>query len=164
MSDVVCRRATKEDVDYIMALLNEPDNWRYLADDNSPMPTRDNVATAIDAPQMYLLIPESDGYPMGLFFLMPQNSITYDLHSVIQKEFRGEPAITACRAMGAFMFGQTPCQKIVTSSPANNVRAKYLAHKCGMVLEGVNRMSYLKDGALQDQYVFGVCKGEAQCQ
>jgi RimJ/RimL family protein N-acetyltransferase len=164
MNNAVCRRATKNDVGYIMSLLGDLDNWRYLADDNSPMPVRENIETMLNVPQVYFLIPEFLGKPAGLFFLMPQNSVTYDLHTIIQRDFRGQPAIAACQAMGVFMFGQTPCRKIVTSSPVSNVRAKYLARKCGMRLEGVNRMSYLRDGALHDQYVFGICKGEAPCQ
>lgn len=62
-----------------------------------------------------------------------------------------------------WMFYNTKCFKIIAQVPVFNVLAKRLSERCGMTLIGVNTSSFLKDGVLYDQYLYGISKEEI-CQ
>lgn len=161
---VEIRRATKDDVEFIKMVYTEKDILPLISDDGNSEIKDIELEAVIMASPIYTLIPSLDGIRIGVFLLHPWNFITYELHTVILPAYRGEFAVEAARLMGKFMFTETPCRKMVTHVPKSNYPAKVLAKKCGMILEGINRYSYLKNGQLHDQYLFGITKEEAACQ
>lgn len=153
---MIIRRATAEDAGFIMGVYNHPDMWCWLGDDNTPPIDAGNIAALLATPVVTFLIPDS----IGFFMFFPWNSITFEMHSAVLPEHRGKAAMEGARLAGVWMFENTPCRKIVTLVPRNNVRARFLARKGGMKEEGTITRSFLKNGQFIDQYLYGICKEE----
>ena len=98
----------------------------------------------------------------GLFMGEPRNSITYEVHTMLLPHARGKAADIARGAI-RWIFDNTECRRIITSVPKYNRLAERLAIKCNMELIGTNRNSFLKDGILHDQLLFGISE-EHVCQ
>jgi RimJ/RimL family protein N-acetyltransferase len=159
---VTIRRAMEEDSKFIRSVYLNESILPHIIDDWSIDPLKIDFSTMLSFPQIYFLIPEKDKIPVGVFLLHPWNSITYELHTAILPEYRGEVAVESCNLMGKYMFIETPCQKILTHVPTTNAPARALAVKCKMVMEGINRKSFLSGGVLYDQYIFGSCKEDVK--
>ena len=153
-------RATMDDRQFIIDLYNTGAMMKYLTDDNSPPLLDVGIENILNVDVIYALISEMDGMKSGLFLFFPWNYTTYELHVAILPEYRGSHSIEAGTMAGMWMFNNTCCRKIVTMIPKQNYKAKVLALAVGMQQEGINRQSYMKDGVLYDQYLFGICKGE----
>jgi len=157
------RRATIADKETIVEMFNTAGTLKYLTDDNSPSILDVDIENVISADAIYPLISmigdtPQDAEDTGLFLFFPWNYTTYELHVTVLPQFRGRHSVEAGTLAGKWMFLNTCCRKIVTMIPKPNYKAKALALAVGMVQEGINRKSYQKDGALYDQYLFGICK------
>lgn len=150
------RRATVEDIEFIKKVYGCPDMWYWLGDDNTPPLESIDITPLISSPAFFFLIPGVT----GVFMFHQWNSITFEMHSAVLPEYRGKCAMEGARLAGMWMFGNTPCRKIVTLVPKTNVRAMYLARRGGMKQEGIITKSFLKDGKYVDQYLYGICKEE----
>jgi RimJ/RimL family protein N-acetyltransferase len=156
------RRATLDDKQFIIDLYNTGAMMKYLTDDNSLSIIDFGIENIINVSSIYPLISEMDDIKSGLFLFFPWNYTTYELHVAILPKYRGQHSIEAGTMAGMWMFNNTVCRKIVTMIPKQNYKAKALAIAVGMQQEGINRQSYMKDGVLYDQYLFGICKGDVQ--
>lgn len=157
-------RATAKDIGYINGVMRHEEIYPHISDDLSPEKERLDVAGLIGCPNVYFLIPVVECVRTGLFIFHPWNSVTYEVHTMMLPEHRGEKSIIACREAMRYMFTQTPCHKIVTHVPTYNIPAYALARRVGLKMEGINRKSFLKNGRLYDQYILGICKEEEPCQ
>lgn len=154
------RRLTQQyDVEEIADVMRGPDMWDSITDDSSVF-NLDHLSALIRIPSVYFLVPVINGVRVGIFFFHPHNSITFEIHSMVKQENRGELTCMGVVEAGIWMFDNTKCLKIVTQVPEGNIRAKYLARRMGMTMEGVNRKSLMKNGKLLDQTWYGVCKGD----
>lgn len=154
-------RATLEDFPFIKRVQDEV--LLDTRDDLAPRVADVQWNIVLTNPLTYVLVP-SFGDCIGVFLLHPWNTVTYELHSAILPLYRGWRSVIAAREMGIYMFTNTLCRKIVTQIPTFNYPAKSLAIRCGMKREGLNRRSYLKNGTLHDQYIYGICREEVICQ
>lgn len=111
---------------------------------------------------VWLLV--GDGEPAGVFLLHSHNLACWEVHTCLLPRVWGAKARQATQLCRAWMFENTPCQKLITNVPADNLLALRFAKRCGMTPEGVNHKSYLKNGELLDQHVLGLTKQEWQCQ
>jgi len=153
------RRLTPEDKDLFVSIIQHPSVLPYIVDDYSSIQLY-NMDAVLRIDTVYCLI-----YGEGvLFILTPQNSITYDVHTCVLPQFRGEEAVSAAREGAEWMFKETNCQKITASFPVINSGAYALARSIGMKKEGVNKKSFLRDGHLHDQIIMGLCKEDYLCQ
>lgn len=153
---MIIRRATGEDVNFLTEVFSHPDMWRWLGDDNTPPLASINLQILLDSTVFSILIPDK----IGFFMFHPWNSTTFEMHSAVLPAYRGKPAMEGARLAGHWMFDNTTCRKIVTLVPRSNIRAKFLARKGGMHEEGMITRSFLKDGQMIDQYLYGICKEE----
>lgn len=151
------RRATVNDVDFIKMVFSTPGIWDAVSDDNTPSIDKLDMSVVVNT--TYMLIPDN----IGCFTYHPWNSVTWEMHSAVLPEYRGKQALEGASLAGHWMFDNTPCRKIVTLIPANNVRARALAHAGGMVKEGIVTQSYLKGGKLIDMHIYGITKEVAKC-
>lgn len=152
------RRAIISDADIVKKIYGHEDIWPYIVDDGSPDIDKLNFADVLKNPNIYFLIVEENDYPVALFLFHPWNSITYEMHSAVLPEYRGAGSKEAAYLAGMWMFNNTSCLKIVTLVPKPNYAARALAKICGMKQEGYISKSFLKNGTLFDQYIFGICK------
>lgn len=106
----------------------------------------------------------SDDAPAGVFLVHALNSICYQMHTCLLPRIWGRGAANAAQMLLAWAFNETACQKMTTAVPAYNRAALRFARAGGMTQEGINRASFLRNGALIDQIMLGITKKEWACQ
>ena len=75
-------------------MLTDPDVWAEGGDDGTGS-AEDFVPAFHDS--VYYLVPWLNDDPMGIFIVTPSNSVTFEWHTGILKEYRGKNAIAGCR-------------------------------------------------------------------
>lgn len=142
------------DMALVKRLFIHPKVWPHISDDGCDA---DSFEPVDHDAVIYLKLMDGDAVG-GVLMMVPQNSVTYDLHTVILPEHRGAFTRKAGQAMLAWMFSHTNARKINTKVPEPNKPALRAALDVGFEIEGVDRKSFLKDGVLHDQVMLGVCK------
>lgn len=162
---VKIRRGTIKDIESIKAIYGHSDVMPYIVDDGCPDIAGINLEAALTVSSLYFLIAsdEDEVYPfstdIAVFMFHPWNSVTFELHSAVLPQYRGAKSIQSVTLAGHWMFDHTPCQRVVTQIAVNNLPAIVLARRCGMKKIGNNEKSFLKNGVLIDQYLYGISKG-----
>ena len=147
-----------EDEELVASILTHPKVLPHIVDDGV------YALKGFINPTMFWITVYDKEELLGMFLSHPHNSVTYESHTCLLPNAYGARAIEAAHAYMNWMFRWTECQKLITNVPEYNKLALRFARKVGGVLEGCNRSSFLKDGVLMDQYVFGITKGEFLCQ
>lgn len=129
--------------------------YPHLSDDGS-LPADQFQPMANDA--IFYLLARDDKAPLGVFMLVPHNTVCYEVHTCMLPRAWGGPAQRAAFEGTLWMFNHTKCTRIITNVPAYNTLAKRFAEDCGMTQFGINPKSFLKNGVLYDQYLLGVSK------
>ena len=111
----------------------------------------------------YLLVIDENGLVHGLYLLHAMNYITYEIHTCLLRSCRGKKADIAAKAVLKWISLNTECLKVITHVPENNRLALAYAKRAGLLLEGINRDSFLKDGKLYNQFLLGITRAEI-CQ
>lgn len=145
------------DMGVVHSILSHPAIWPHIHDDGAI------ECAPTDHDNFYWML-VSDGAPAGVFLLHAHNLVCYEVHTCLLPRIWGDGALQAARLCRAWMFENTPCQKLITNVPAYNVVALRFARRCGFTQEGVNRQSFLRNGELLDQHVLGLTKKEWLCQ
>lgn len=150
------------DEEFIRRVMTHPKIWPHIADDNAP--AAEDFAPIMH-PGLYYLAPEIDGVPVGVFFYHAHSTVLWEVHTCVLPEHWGAAALYAAQAGLKWMVTNTSCRKVVTNVPVLNSVAYRFARRVGMLPEGLNRKSFLKDGTLHDQHVLGITKEEIEaCQ
>lgn len=98
------------------------------------------------------------GTPAGVWMLVPHSAVCFEIHTAILPWFRGRPALTAVALLKEWLWSSTACLRLITNVPAYNREAAMFSRMAGMTLFGNNERSFLKDGKLHDQLMFGLSK------
>jgi len=146
------------DMQFVKEVMTHPRIWKWISDDGCSVETFDPV----DSDKLYWLTPVGESR-MGVFFVHPHNTVTYEIHTAILPEYWGNGSDLAAIEVLKWIFSNTPCQKLITHVPQNNPFALRFAKFAGLQIEGINRKSFMKNGQLLDQYLLGISK-EAICQ
>lgn len=141
------------DMDYVRSVITHPAIWPHVSDDTCD---RERYAP-FEGDGAYWLIP-TDGAPLGVFFVHSHSSVCFEVHTALLPHARGRAAHEAGKALISWVFANTSCRKLITHVPDVNRLALAFARRAGMVQEGINRKSFLRNGALIDQVLLGICK------
>lgn len=147
------------DYELVKRIVTHHEVYPWLSDDGSPPPEEWH---AIQHEAMYYVLVERDGEPVGVLMFTPQNSVCYEGHTALLPEVWGQGAEIGAMA-AAWLFENSPCQRLIGNAPMFNPRALQYARSAGMEPFGVNARSYLKGGVLYDQIVLGMSK-EDRCR
>lgn len=147
------------DVDTVAEFLRHPDIYPMMADDYSSPESADKAALALVSSGVWAIQPSE----FTLFMLFPRTITMWEVHTLVKPEGRGGKAIADGVAAMAWLFENSPCEKIISYIPAFNRQAFLFARKAGMKVEGVATKSFRKDGQLHDQVIVGISK-EDLCQ
>ncbi len=147
-----------EDLALIRRVLTNPRIYPHITDDNCP--AVEDFEPQLNPNIWYIHAADEIG-TVGIFLLIPQNSVCYELHTCLLPEAWGVRAKHAAQYLGPWVWENTPAQRVVTNVPEYNHIARAFAGKGGMTMFGINPRSFLKDGKLHDQFMLGISKPEA---
>lgn len=144
-----------QDISFINRCMTEPAVWQAGIDDGL-LNVKPEVFFVPTEGKIWLKCGE-----YGLLMGEPRNAVTYEAHVALLPEARGR-AVTICKGALDWMFGNTNCLRITALVPSYNRFALALAYRIGMDFVGIHTKSFLKDGKLYDQHIFGISK-EVSC-
>ncbi len=147
---------------YVDFVMRHPQIYPHISDDLSPEAGEFTAELLLQNPNVLVLKPMIGREPAGVFVFHPWNGVTYEVHSCVLPQWRGKNAAHAAMAAALWIFENTNARKIVTLIPEFNRRAYALAYRAGMRAEGVNKKSFLKDGALHDTILMGLANDDKQ--
>lgn len=96
---------------------------------------------------------------LGMWVLIPENTICWDVHTCLLPSAWGSRAIQAAKAAIDWVWKNTACVRLTTHVPEYNVLALRFAESAGMTKFGFNDASYQKKGKLWGQHLLGISKG-----
>lgn len=146
------------DAEFINKVMMHPSIHPHVIDDG--VEDEIDVQSTLDNKNCYWLVPEVDGEQIGFFLLHPANYVTWEIHTAILPEFRGEIAYQGARASIKWMFDNTRCQKIKANISMDNKVTIKFASKVGFKFEGISRKSFSVGGELYDEIMLGMLKEE----
>lgn len=150
-------KATSEDIPDINYILSQDEVFLPSMDDNFPLDKRWNIGRyLIDDPNNIIALPNKRcvivAYPLG-------SLTTYQVHIGVDPEGRGKEAVGAAKEAIKWFFDNYPStHKLVAYIPTTNRLSQVFASLVGMRREGVCMKSFLKDGRLIDQVVYGLSR------
>lgn len=140
------------DQEFIKYCLTHPYVWRNTIDD-----ALIGVDPELFFPPMNGVVYVKAG-DFGLLIGKPVNYITYDVHIALMPQARGM-AKDICKNAIQWIFGNTERQlRLMASIPSFNVKTIKLAGDVGMEFIGINKKSFMVNGVLFDQHLFGISK------
>ena len=130
-----------------------PRIWPHIGDDFAPEPW---AFQPNDDPRIIYLV-ASEQLPVGLFTFLPQNTVCWEVHIILlpRRKTRGHVIL---RGALEWMFENSTAQRIVGAVPQYNRLAVQVARRAGMKIFGTNPNSFMKNGKLENQVLFGLSK------
>ena len=130
------------------AIIKHDDMWAYLTDDGSV--ARDDY----EIPEAWLnVVAYVDDVPAAFVCLVPCNYVTSEVHFGVHPEHR-ERSKELGETLLTWIWDNTQILKLTAQTHAMPVFDYALS--LGFEIEGINAMSFMKDGKLMDQTYLGV--------
>lgn len=154
------RRATQNDVDFILELQHKPENRPHIVPYERE---KQKIALFDDGDTMNAVVEEKNtATAVGYVFisgLTNENNEVEWTHVVIDKKGVGYGHETM-QMLKAWSFGKKNFHRAWIDCKIKNPRALHLYESEGMIREGVMRESILYNGEYQDLAVLGMLKRE----
>lgn len=144
-------------MELVREIITLPAIWRSAADDFGG---DSGQFEPPDHPAIWYVLGRDGEELLGLWMFMPENSICWDVHTCLLPSAYGPVSREATSKMVAWIWENTPCQRIVTKVPVFNRLAMALAKDVGLVEYGRNPKSFLKGGVLHEQVLLGISAPE----
>ena len=111
--------------------------------------------------EIYLAV-EAEDTVIGFYALKVLSHAEMDIHAQILPEYRKHYSIESGFKVLEWFYKEAPerFQKLTAQVPFVYPNVKDFCLKCGMKIEGINGLSYYKDGELHDQWYFGITRQE----
>jgi len=153
--DLNCERTFDDELVY--RVMTSPEIWQTVAEDGQ---NPDDFNPNCDD-DCWLLIDDRSEL-VGLYNLHASNSTTLMMHAQIMTDKRQEYSDRAGLEVWKWILNNCPnnYQKFNAMIPTIYPNVKNYADRMFMVLEGLNRKSYLKNGNICDQWMMGVTRDE----
>lgn len=152
------KRLTVENVAEVNALMRDPEIYPFIIDDSCPAPEEFDATEALENRRIYTAGWYEHDKLVGLWMGIPWSFIMYQVHICISVLYRGRAMVEATEDAIKWMFMSSPCRKMIALVPNNNKRMKMAMKALGFDREGRLKGSYLKDGELIDEVVYGLQK------
>ena len=145
------------DKELIERIATHPKIYKHGADDYSPSIEEYSAEVWVSNPHCIALVGWVEDNPVGAVLGHMRNGVTCEVHICVLPDYWSDSTLFAGDAV-QWLFDNTGILKLVANIQANNMFAFKLARKVGFSLEGISRLSFLKNGILLDQYMFGLSK------
>ena len=145
-----------EDSAEVERIIKDPEIFARIAEDG-----HDIDSYNIDMGNCYMLVCLDD-IVIGVWCLYPANRSTLNIHCNILKEFR-EHGKEAGRLILKWFVDECPeqYQKLNAEIPMIYPEVYHYTKNQGLIDEGINRLSIMKNGELIDQWRLGITRVEA---
>jgi RimJ/RimL family protein N-acetyltransferase len=146
-------------------IFRQPEIYEFSGDDTLP-PEPGEFKVRRESAVWYVLAEAGDfGDIIGLFVLMPQNAICWEVHGAMMPWSSTTAKWDAARQFLPWLWSHTPCRRVTAAVPACNRRARvYVTYGMGMRYVGRHEKAFLKYGQLHDLVLFGMsAEGTLQC-
>jgi hypothetical protein len=146
---------TTDDQRLIKTICTHEKVWPMTCDDYTPSAEawKPPVGNGIT----WLLASDEEGI-LGLFCLIAENSVCWQVHVMMLPYAWGPPTVKATLDMYEWVWKNTTCVRLTGSIPIDNPLTIGLAIRSGMVEFGVNPKSFKRKGKLLDQVLFGISR------
>jgi len=143
----------------VNSILRDKDVYPWISDDGSPHPSVFDVKHLLqEESDVVIVLGWWDSKWKGIWTLHQRNAITYEAHIGILPEYRGLAGITATKEATKWMWDNTKCRKIIAFVPSCNDAARHFVSALGMSREGELSSSFMRDGTLFNEVIFGISK------
>ena len=144
------------DAGLVKSILTIPQIWMAI--------TEDDVEPADFEPDMngelWILL-KAEGEPVAIFNLHSHNRTTAEIHAHVIPEHRKQYSKAAGTAALQFIYMNYPViQKINAIIPVIYKNVRYYTEGFGFKLEGIDRLSYTKDGNVINRWTLGITRDE----
>jgi putative acetyltransferase len=162
---ITLRRATAEDVDWLVALLTGEDTEPFLGGQRAV--NAESVAAEVERSQAEperfgRLIIESDGERAGVMGFEERSEVHKIAHLgglAVHPDYRGRGvADQAARLLQRYLLIELGFHRLQLKCYGFNERAIRHSKRVGFVREGVERKAYLRHGEWQDAVLFGLLR------
>ena len=114
----------------------------------------------IDTDATCFLSLKVDGDIGGIFIIEKLSSIEIQFHAQVLPEYRKEYTKKFMTMVYEWIISETGFQKLSASAPSIYPNAANFCKRMGMIEEGINRLSWLKNGEIHDQILLGITREE----
>jgi RimJ/RimL family protein N-acetyltransferase len=162
---IALRRATPEDVDWLVQLYTDADVEPYLGprQPRDAVTLREQVERSLREPERFgRIVIELDGQRAGAFGfheVSDANRIVHLEALAVHPDYRGRRlADDAARLAQRYLLVELGYHRLELACYGFNERAIAHAERCGFVREGVRRKAYLRHGEWQDAVQFALVR------
>ena len=144
------------DMQIIKNIITNPEIWKLATegdvDPESYQPLFDN--------QCCWLVAIDNNEIAGLIFIHNDNAKSIKFHPYLLPKFKGNGVKFIKSFLTWSVINLQKIEKVIITLPACYKRQFKLAKSIGFIEEGINRLSYFKDGVMIDQYNLGLTREE----
>jgi hypothetical protein len=109
--------------------------------------------------QGFVSVAEGGGM-IGMFTLLPQNRVCWEVHVVMLPWASKQEKWEAARCLPAWLARHTPCRRLTAAVPSFHWPALiYGTHGIGMKYVGRQEKAFMKGGQLRDLIILGLSIG-----
>ena len=147
-----------ENLNLARELLTVKGVYELIGDDDTPPVEEFKVN---DDPRIWYVAASGSRGLIGMFTLIPQSRICWELHAVMLPWAGTADKWSAARVLQAWLARHTECKRLTAAVPACNWPAiVYGTHGIGMRYVGRQARAFMKGGQLQDLVLLGCSIGD----
>lgn len=145
--------ARTTDLRLVRDIITDPRIWPLVTDDLSGSPEEFRPT---DHPAVWYVTATLNDAVVGMWTLVPHNGVCWEIHTYLIPGHGFHQGRQAAKGIVDWIWKNTPCRRLITNVPAFNRAARMLAVSAGMRKFGENPQSFLKNGVLCNQELFGI--------
>lgn len=162
MDDIHVKRIFDSKI--IEKVLKHKDVFKFICDDFTDDIEAFDLSTAAKNKSAYFVGAFVGDEIAAMFFYHPINHILFEVHSAVLPQYRGKLAVNMAKQSLKWIIDHTECKKVIGNIPEGYGAALALAKRAGLQVEGINRLSFMKNNKLLNQTILGITAGEILCQ
>lgn len=143
------------DLETVREILISPSIYSLMGDDYAPPPHEFEVNR--DPRIRYVLVYGGKNLDvLGLFTLLPQNRVCFEVHVAMLPWARPAQKWAAARALPDWLAANTECRRLTAAVPdVNRPAIIYGTHGLGMRYAGRQEAAFMRHGKLRDLVLLG---------
>lgn len=99
---------------------------------------------------------------IAIYILKPKSLTVLDIHPMVIPEYRKRYCNKSLRCVFKWILDNCTVQKVVAQFPSTSKNIERFAVHNGFKKEGINRLSFMKNGELIDQVMVGITRKEIE--